>query len=104
VAGKRFRLFRRTYLLSDGREMTMSDVPPGQPDPSSELTPDDFGRLSELGRAEQGDLLSPTEETVEGKVFLFERYRLTLPDGVRPSTRPADRNSLEVHTNQCGTP
>ena len=81
VGGKRFRSYSCRYVLADGREKSMGEGAPGFTRVPPEIQSVDVGYLFSLRRNGEGELLSPTEEMIEGEVFVFERYRFILTNG-----------------------
>lgn len=57
----------------------------GENDPDEEVSEKawsvDVKEVWELRRAGKGEFLDPEEEEVKAKVFVFERYKITLEDG-----------------------
>ncbi len=70
-----------SYLLSDGREVSVGESDSELRPPSKGLTPEQQQELLRLARLKQGQFLGATEAQMFGKVFTFQRYSYTLPDG-----------------------
>jgi hypothetical protein len=79
VEDESFEVYIYKYVLADGREETVADSPPGRiPEKGSSV---DINEVYKLRMTGKGELLEPEEREVEGRVFTFERQKVTLSDG-----------------------
>ena len=81
VDGKQWRMFRYRYVLSDGREMTYGGPLSGSSPRPSEMRSFDIREVYRRRRTGECEPLDPTKETIEGKVFVFDRVKVTTSDG-----------------------
>lgn len=77
VEGEVGRTYNYKYVLSDGSEPTIGQ---GGEYPSEKVHAA-LGEAVRLRLAGKGKLTDTKEEEVKGKVFTFERYKITLSDG-----------------------
>ena len=80
VEGEVGRTYIYKYVLADGREDTVGENDPDE-EVSRKVLSLDVKEIFTLRKEGKGDLLDPKEVEVKGKIFIFERYRITLSDG-----------------------
>ena len=77
-----YRGYLYKYVLADGSEATVAEGAENIPGKSGKVSGDDVGEVYErLSAGKKGELLGTEEREVKGKIFTFEKYKLTLDDG-----------------------